>query len=230
MLHGRLIGGLAARELESAVVPEGWRVARLTVDMLRPASLAELRVEHEIVRQGRRIIVADVSVHSDGHLVGRVTGLVLAEGDEPPGTIWQPDLGQWPTPESVPPPEDQLNPRWDIRYISGGFNTGKRSRLWSNDYDTLVDDEALTPLVRAALAGDIACPISNSSDQGLYYINADYTMLLSRYPRGPWIGLETDTQMASGGISVAGCIYVDEDGPFAISHGASLSRPALENE
>ena len=40
MLHGRLLGGLAARALEAEHGAPGWRAARLTVDLFRPAAMA----------------------------------------------------------------------------------------------------------------------------------------------------------------------------------------------
>ena len=36
----RLLGGLAARSLEAECGVPGWRVARLTVDLFRPAAMA----------------------------------------------------------------------------------------------------------------------------------------------------------------------------------------------
>ena len=85
----------------------------------------------------------------------------------------------------------------------------------------------MSPLVRAAVSGDIACPLANSSDQGLHYINADYTMFLARYPIGDWIGVEVAQQLQADGISIASATLVDRDGPFATSSGTSLARPPL---
>ena len=88
----------------------------------------------------------------------------------------------------------------------------------------------MTPIVRAAVSGDIACPLANSSDQGLYYINADYTMLLARYPVGDWIGLEVERQLQADGISIASATLVDRLGSFATSGGTSLARPPLAEQ
>ena len=45
MMHGRLLGGIAARALERAVGAPGWRAARLTVDLFRPAAMQAVHVE-----------------------------------------------------------------------------------------------------------------------------------------------------------------------------------------
>ena len=51
MLHGRFFGGLAARALEWEFVDDGWRVARLTVDLFRPAHFDLIEVTTNEVRR-----------------------------------------------------------------------------------------------------------------------------------------------------------------------------------
>ena len=235
MLHGRLLGGLAARALEAELIESGWRVARLTVDLFRPAAMAAVQVVTVPVRSGRRIRLADALLTCEGHEVGRVTGVALATGDEPPGRIWRPDSGPWPHPDTVPEVEPEgaaaeASPdEWLIRPVDGGFGTGERSRIWSNETGCLVDGEPVSPFVRAAMSGDLACPLANSSDQGLHYINADYTLALGRYPVGPWVGLESAQQIAADGISIASSTLVDLDGPFATSTGTSVTTTPLDS-
>jgi len=111
--------------------------------------------------------------------------------------------------------------------VGGGFGTGDQSRVWTRETTRLVDDEDLSPFVRTALSGDIACPLANSSDDGLHYINADYTMLIGRYPVGEWVGLEVAQQIDADGISMGSATLVDSTGPFATSGGVSLARPPM---
>ncbi len=234
MLHGRLLGGLAARALEGECGGPGWRAARLTVDLFRPAAMAPVQITTATVRNGRKVRVADAIATCQGHEVARVTGLFLVEGDEPPGRIWQPRSSPWPDPQAVPTDNGNTGAAeddgWLFRTVEGGMGTGERSRVWTNDTLTLVDDEPLSPLVRAAVSGDIACPLANSGTEGIHYINADYTMFLARYPVGPWVGLEVVQQIAADGIAVASATLVDQQGPFATSTGASISRPPLTDD
>ena len=232
MLHGRLVGGLGARALEQELAQPGWRVARLTVDLVRPAGMVPVTVTTQPLRRGRRIRVGDALVHSGGHLVGRVTAVVLVEGVEPPGSIWRPDHEPWPDPDTLGP-DDAAGPdddHWTVRTVAGGFGTGARTRLWTNDRAGLVDDEAMTPLVRAAVSGDLGCPVTNASDAGLHYINADYTLALGRYPVGPWIGVEAAEQVAADGISVASATLYDRAGAFATTTGSSIATEPLDAE
>ena len=84
MMHGRLLGSLAARALEAEHGAPGWRAARLTVDLFRPAAMALVEVDVRPVRVGRRLQVIDAWLSCDGHEVGRATAVFLAESDEPP--------------------------------------------------------------------------------------------------------------------------------------------------
>ncbi len=232
MLHGRLLGGLAARALEADYGDDGWRAARLTVDLFRPAAMAPVQIALQPVREGRKVRVIDAMITCDGHEVGRVSAVFLVTSADPPGTIWRPEHETWPAPDSVE--NDGTTGAaehngWLFRVVDGGMGTGARSRVWTNDTVELVEGEAMSPLVRAAVSGDIACPLVNFSDEGLYYINADYTMLLGRYPVGDWIGIESAEQIQADGVSMAMATMYDEQGPFATSGGSSLTRPPLED-
>ena len=229
MLHGRLLGGLAARALEAELGGPGWRAARLTVDLFRPAAMAPVQLQTRVVRQGRRIRVADALMTCDGHEVARAAVVLLATSSEPPGLIWRPEPRPWPDPLTVPrdPTAPDPEPAWMIRTVGAGFESAGQGRVWTNDRAELVAGEAMSPFVRAAVTGDLACPLANGSDEGLHYINGDYTLVLARYPAGPWIGVEVNQQLAADGISLGSSTLVDRDGPFGTSTGTSLARPPL---
>ena len=229
MMHGRLLGGLAARALEAEHGAPGWRAARLTVDLFRPAAMALVEIDVRPVRAGRRLKVVDAWISCDGHEVGRATAVFLAEDEAPPGRIWRPQQEPWPDPDSIETSEPGSTDHdgWWFRTVRGGFGSGEQTRVWTRETTGLVDDETVSPFVRTALSGDIACPLANSSDEGLHYINADYTMLIGRYPVGEWIGLEVAQQIDADGISMASATLVDQTGPFATSGGVSLARPPM---
>ena len=232
MLHGRFFGGLAARALENEFADTGWRASRLTVDMFRPASFDLVEVRTSLIRKGRRIRVADAMVTAGGVEVASIRAVFLAKGTPPPGDIWQAPTWQSPHPESlerIHPDQTESNEvdAWDIRIHEGGINSGERSRMWTNDSGRLLDDEPLTPLVRAAISADLASPVSNGSEAGIGYINGDYTLAMARYPVGPWIGHETTTHLASEGIALGTTTLYDLDGPFGTSTTTALANPIL---
>ena len=56
--------------------------------------------------------------------------------------------------------------------------------VWVRDVVPLVDGVPPTPFIRASMAGDVASSFTHYGTEGLDYINADYTLTLSRLPEG----------------------------------------------
>ena len=231
MLHGRLFGGLAARAIERDYVTGPNRVSRFTVDLFRSASFGHVTVATSLIRDGRRIRVADAFVAVDGVDVAAVRAVVLAETTTPRGYVWQAPVWDSPDPELLPSISqahaEKQSSDWQIRIHEGGFQSGERARVWTNDGGALVDGEEMTPFVRAAMSADLASPLSNGGDLGVGYINADYTLAMARYPIGAWVGLETNTHLAADGIAVGAATLYDTTGPFATSTTTALANPIL---
>jgi len=231
MLHGRFVGGLAAREIERGFIEDGWRVSRLTVDMFRPGGIEFVAVSTKLIRSGRRIKVVDASITAGDHTIGGVRAVILAEGDEPSGEVWHAPVWESPDPETlggIPDADAEVqSSAWEFRVHGGGIRSGDRSRVWTNDHGVLVDGEAMSPLVRAAVSADLASPLANGHDEGVSYINADYTLAMARYPVGEWIGHEATTHLANGGIALGATTMYDEVGPFATSTTTALANPGL---
>ena len=70
---------------------------------------------------------------------------------------------------------------------------------WMRETKLLVDDEPLSPFTRAVMAGDVTSSLTHWGTDGLQFINADYTITLSRLPDGVYIGLAAMTTTAMGG-------------------------------
>lgn len=70
---------------------------------------------------------------------------------------------------------------------------------WMRETKFLVDDEPLSPFTRAVMAGDVTSSLTNWGTEGLQFINADYTITLSRLPEGVYIGLASVTHYSHAG-------------------------------
>lgn len=236
MLHGRLLAGLAARavELEAGRGPAGdvFQLARLTTDLFRAPPVAPIRVETELVRDGRRVRTAECRLFAEGREVARAYALLLRKGQQPPGTVWAPPDWSVPRPEELPPPPPSEEPRAfgapEFRIISPGGFTGTGQKLaWVRERRVLVEGEPLSPAARVAMAADIANPLANWSDEGLAFINADLTVYLARPPADEWIGLEVAGHVSESGVAFGHCVIHDVVG--VIGHGAvaATATPAL---
>ena len=73
--------------------------------------------------------------------------------------------------------------------------------IWVRDIRPLIDGEELTPFTRAAMAGDMVSSLTHYGTEGLQFINADYTLTLSRLPEGPYLGLAALTHYSHDGVA-----------------------------
>jgi hypothetical protein len=226
MLHGRLLAGLAAREVERGGHDPALRIVRLTVDMFRTPPMTPLRVASTVVRDGRRVRVVNVSIAAGDVEVARGVALLLRAGAHPDGAVWRAPEWDVAHPETLPPPEGDVG-EWDIRMVShGGFWSAARKQVWTRDRWQLVAGEDLSPVVRAALASDLPNPLANSSAEGLRFINADLTLFLARPPQSEWIGLEVASHVGSDGIALGACTLYDTAGSIGASTVCALTNTA----
>ncbi|HZU73846.1 MAG TPA: thioesterase family protein [Acidimicrobiales bacterium] len=228
MMHGRLLAGLAARQLESGLDP-AFRCARLTVDMFRFPPMKPVTVGTSVVRDGRRVKVFQVDLAIEGVAVARATALAYRHGTQPPGDVWSPPPWSVPPPESLPeaPPSPQPFPT-EFRYPEGGgWGILGQKKVWARDRSKLVGDEQATPLVRAAMAADLASPLSHSSDRGLAFINGDITLYLARYPTDEWIGFEVTGHVSADGIAVGQCTLHDRAGVVGYSVATAVANEPM---
>jgi len=230
MLHGRLLAGLAARAVEDTGHDSEIRLVRLTVDMFRTPPMTAYHVATRVIRDGRRVRVAEVSIRSADVEVARASALLLRGGPHPSGTVWRAPEWEAPPPEMLPAPDGDYG-GWEIRLLSpGGFWTADRKRVWTRDRWQLVAGEEPSPTVRAALAADLPNPLANSGADGLEFINADLTLLLARPPVSDWIGLEVADHLGHNGVAVGSCTLYDTSGAIGRSSVCAITNTATLRE
>jgi len=239
VLHGRLIGGLTARAAEQARAgdPE-LACGRLTVDLFRSVPLAPVSVSTTTVRQGRRITVLDVTVEQDGVPVGQGRAVLLRRSEQPDGAF-RPVPG-WgaPSPAELGPPRPTSSSGWTAPWESwpvGSADSGTfrgpagvlAGGMWVRDVHPLVTGERLTPLVRLAMAADIASPVSHYSSRGLSFINADYTLYLGRDPHGEHVGIQPCGHISERGVAAGQCVIHDEQGAVGFVTTSAVANPTM---
>jgi hypothetical protein len=232
MLHGRLLAGLAARAVEGAGYDPALRIVRLTVDMFRAPPMTPLQVATHEIRNGRRVCVVEVSIRTADLEVARASALLLRSGRHPNAAVWRAPEWTVALPETLPEPDGaDTDGGWDIRLLTpGGFWTADRKRLWARDRWQLVAGEALSPVVRAALAADLPNPLANSGAAGLQFINADLTLFLGRPPVSEWIGLEVSGHHGHDGTAVGSCTLYDTSGAIGSSSVCAVANTATLGE
>jgi hypothetical protein len=77
------------------------------------------------------------------------------------------------------------------------------------------------------MAGDVASSLTHYGTDGLYFINADYTVTLSRLPDGPDIGLAALTHSSDGGVATGTAAMFDRRGLIGTATATALSNPGF---
>jgi len=235
MLHGRLLGGLAAWAVERDHGDADFVPVRLTVDLYKAPAMDLTTVETKLVRAGGRVRAVDAFITVGGHDVARASTLWLKRSAAPEGEEQLPHTPMWdaPSPEADAGEWPFTDVAFDVRPIGDrGFGAPgpEPRRVWLRDRRPLVDGTDFTPFVRAALCADFASPFANSGPEGLDYINADLTLHLGRLPDGEWIGIETNDRIAADGVSVAQCRYFDAAGPIGFSSTCAVVTPRMPRQ
>lgn len=232
---GHLLGGLVGWAIERDTGDPDLQPARLTVDLLRPTLLAPLRVTTSVVREGRRIKVVEAELHQDAGVVVRASALFLRRGEHPEQQVWSTPVSVPPVPDEpayIPPDMPMLT--WSIG-SDGAASSGvgpidwerapAQKFVWVRHTRALIEGHPLTPFTRAAIAGDMTSAISHWGTAGLRYINADFTLTLSRLPVGEFLGIASMAHHGYDGVATGSAMLFDAQGPIGNSIAVALAQP-----
>ncbi|KWX65912.1 acyl-CoA thioesterase domain-containing protein [Mycobacterium sp. NAZ190054] len=234
-ISGNYVGGLLGHVIERDAGDPDLQPARLTVDLFRPAAIAEpVRVQSTVVREGRRLKLVDAAMTQSGTVVARANALFLRRGEQPPGERFTTEVAMPPVPKSAPVPDDVITLVWtygrdgDTPNLGlGAWEHAGPKYVWTRELAPMVAGIELTPFARAALAGDIASSLTHFGADGLPFINADYTLTLSRLPEGPYLGLAALTHDSHAGVATGTAVVVDEVGPLGTATATALANPGF---
>lgn len=230
MVSGHAVGGLLGWAVEREVDDAEMQPARLTVDLPRPTALAPIEVHSRVLRDGKRLKLVEASLTQDGVEVARASALFLRRCEQPPGEVWTEPISMPPL-----PPEDEIDaaslfihtygwglplmrPAPDWRGETGAKYT------WLNVAQPVVEGDPLTPLARAAMAGDVTASLANWGSAGLQFINADYTVTLSRLPEGAVLGLASHTHVSHDGVATGSATLFDRNGAVGACVAVALAH------
>ena len=199
-------------------------VARVTFEILRPVPIAELRVEAEVVRPGRRVDMVEATLSDDSGepLVRARAWRMLSREVELPAGVADPE-------DPPEPPESALeaaeffptgyevgyHTAMEYRFVTGSFVEVGPATTWMRMRVPLLAGEEPTPLQRVLAAADSGNGISSALDYRSYvFINVDLTVHLHRPPDGEWVCLDSVTLPEPSGVGMTDTALFDERGPI----------------
>jgi hypothetical protein len=229
-ISGHVVGGLLGWAVERAVDDPQLQPARLTVDLPAPTALEPIEVHTRVQHERRRLRLVEAVLIQRGAPVARGSALFLRRGPQHDGHVWSQSVQMPPVPIEHDGAQLSLfmrtygwgagiqNPDPDWAHTFGPKFT------WLHETRPLIDGEPLSAFTRAAMAGDITASIANWGTQALQFINADYTLTLSRLPEGPHIGLASLTHSSHEGVATGSAVLVDHRGPVGTAVSVSIAH------
>ncbi|HYZ90143.1 MAG TPA: thioesterase family protein [Myxococcales bacterium] len=217
-------GGPPAALLTGAIERAGadaadFRLARVTVEFLRPVPIAPLEVSTEVVRAGKQAQRIAASLDAAGMEVARAIGLRLRR---------QPlDLKELAGAPTLPHP-DTLSPfRFSFFRHEVAYHTAIEMRIargvwaegpidaWMRPLCPLVAGEKTSPCEGVLILADAESGVCPPVDPVRWsFLNPDLTVYFGREPRGQWIGLSIVSEAHADGTGLAQSALSDLDGPF----------------
>jgi len=218
--HGSAPSSLIAYTVEQIPAPQPMRVARMTIDLMRPVPVAPLEIKTQILREGRKIQLIGVQLLAGGVEVVRANVLRIRAQDMPlppeaaakPVTLPLPQSGGMPT---VTNANNPFLSGLSMQEAKGSFVKRGPAAVWFRANRPIIEGVEMTPLMRAAVTSDFCNGVSSVLDFTKYtFINADLTISLARMPVGEWILLDAESWIGENGAGVAFGGLADTHGYF----------------
>lgn len=219
MQHGSAPAALVVWAAEAIPAPAPMRIARVTIDLMRPVPVAPLTVEREVLREGRKIQLCGVRLKADGILVVSASVLkIKQQTTELPSGISDAPLDVSGPDQCPAQPGDISSPF--VRCISmraarGRFGQMGPGAIWFRVDRPLIAGAAVSQAMRAVVASDFSNGTSPALDFSQWtFINADLTVNFAREPVGDWILLNGETWIGPDGAGLAMSRLADHRGYF----------------
>ncbi len=222
--HAGPPSALLAHVLERLAPRPGARIARLSVEILGPVEVGEMRLTAAVERPGRRVQLLSARAEVGGREALRAAAWqILAEpGRSPAAGIREPA-------PPLPPPQPQaffpgLPPfpygeALEWRFTEGHFGQPGPATVWTRCRIPLVAGEPLSGLTRLVTMVDSANGVSWELPLGKYtFVPVDLNVVVQREPEGEWVGMAAVTTVEPDGVGMVRTRLFDAGGTV----GASL--------
>jgi hypothetical protein len=220
MQHGSPPAALAVWAAEAIPTAVPMRVARVTIDLMRPVPLQPLTIETEVLREGRKIQLCGIRLRTDGVLA--VAASVLKVRQQPQAL--PPEIADLkvtlPSPEEAPEDPAQFTNSpfvtgMQLRAARGRFGVPGPGAIWYRVVRPLVEGAAVSQAVRAVVAADFCNGTSAALDfRHWIFLNADLTVSMMREHIGEWILLDAESWIGPDGAGLAMARLADMTGYF----------------
>jgi hypothetical protein len=233
--HGGPPTALLARAAERAL--PHLRLARLTVELLRPVPMAGFTVATEVAKAGRATgttRAAIVDAGGDIRALATGTHVTVSPAALFPATLDNSDVATPRLADAEPGsfPFNRLrhdrpgfNRAVEMRYPPGEDPGAGATTVWMRTIALLPGEEP-SPFQRICPLADCGNAFSRHADPDqVQFINTDLTIALHRDPVGEWLGSRASSQWQPSGVGLADALLFDDRGVVGRALQTLLLRP-----
>lgn len=220
MQHGSPPASLVVWAAERIATPVPMRIARVTVDLMRPVPVAPLTIQSEVVREGRKIQLCAVRLLAKGVVVVSATVLKIKVqvAELPPEAVIEKVELSGPDQSRVEHVDFSSSPfvtGMSLRAARGHFGVPGPGAIWYRVDRPIVEGAPVSQAMRTMAAADFCNGTSSVLDFRKWtFLNADLTVNFSREPEGEWILLDAETWIGPDGAGLAMARLADQRGYF----------------
>jgi acyl-coenzyme A thioesterase PaaI-like protein len=235
---GGAVLALLGHVLEDVSTLAAMSLSRLTVDIVRPVPVGEpLHVAAEVLREGKKIQVVDLTVSAGDVVTTRARALRIRDLDVR-GLDGMPRSTSEANPADAIPPPAELRAMSDFEGAAPFLRLGAELRradepvdgvhaVWCRLRIPVVAGEPVRATSRAALPLDLANLIGvRLLPERATSINPDVTGHLTRAPVGEWVALSGNTYYSPAtGHGVSMAVMSDTTGVFGTTSTSQIVQP-----
>ncbi|ETR76786.1 acyl-CoA thioesterase [Afipia sp. P52-10] len=231
MQHGSAPSALIVAMAEAVPTAVPMRIARLTVDLMRPVPVAPLEAKTEVLREGRKIQLCNIDLIADGKLAVRGTVLRIRRAAYDLGDAQARESVTLPGPEQGHIAQGKItdNPFMaclSMSVVKGGFNKPGPGAAWFRVTRPIVAGQDNSAAMRAVIAADFCNGLSSVLDfRSWTFLNGDLQVTLARDPVGDWVLLDAETWLGPDGSGIASGKLADAGGYFGRAAQSILIEP-----
>jgi Acyl-CoA thioesterase C-terminal domain/Acyl-CoA thioesterase N-terminal domain len=223
--HAGPPAALAAQIMDRLDNDDGsWSISRFTLEILRSIPVTPLKVQAEVVRDGRRVRLCRSVISAKESEVATASAWYIRAGDPGGGIESVRNPEEIPSPALAalvhPPPaavgvSPLEHPLWEPsylgslewRFVSGQFGELGPAVSWARMRHPLIGDEATSPLARVLVLADSGNGISGIMPFATsLFINVELSVHLVALPSTDWVCLDATTRV---GTSNRGLAFAD---------------------
>ena len=230
--HGGPPSALLTRAIERlpSSIPGDSQLARLTVEILGPVGLGEMRVRAAMARPGRAVELVEAELEAGGRVAMRARAWRIRTT-----SLALPELGPQPVAPPIPDAPSQFHSdRWkrgylgtvEFRFVNGHLERPGPADAWTRLRTAVVAGEEPSPTQRLVAVADSGSGLSGLLDFGRWmFINTELSLHLHRLPDGDWIYMNARSTLDPVGIGLAETEFFDGRGRVGVGAQALMVGP-----